>query len=51
MTNRIKLNGTSIQLNDVNAKAKLPHPVYACVFHIALRFPINYSGWLNQGMC
>ena len=25
-------------LNFIGIQAELPHPVYACVFHIALRF-------------
>ena len=30
------------------SKDELPHPGYACVFRIALRFPSNSIGWLNQ---
>ena len=28
----------------------MPHPVYAIVFHISLRVPSYYVGWLNQGI-
>ena len=31
------------------SKAELPHPVYAYVYRIALRFPRNYVDMLKQG--
>ena len=35
--------------SDACYKVELPHPVYACVFRIALRFTSNYLAWFNQG--